>query len=267
LLRLATQQYHGLACEAQLLHGLKDVFKLLHILLQEAHCFIDSRIQQSELRIILILTPGFLLLNSMTKIKICGITNQEDALMAVEAGADALGFVFFQGSPRYISPKQAADIIRSLPPFVHAVGLFVNEKPETVNAIADQCGLDLVQLHGDETPGYCDAIKRRIIKAFRVKDASSLDEMMNYRVAASLLDAWSPAARGGTGTTFNWEIAAKAAALNTIILAGGLTPENVAEAIAMVNPYAVDVSSGVESSPGKKDAGLVTSFIRATRSL
>ncbi|MDD2582811.1 MAG: phosphoribosylanthranilate isomerase [Desulfuromonadaceae bacterium] len=203
----------------------------------------------------------------MVRVKICGITNPEDALMAVEAGADALGFVFFRGSPRYISPRQAADIIRHLPPFVQTVGLFVNEESATVNSVADQCSLDIVQLHGEESPGYCAAIRRRIIKAFRVKDAASLDEITKYPVAACLLDAWSPAAHGGTGTTFNWDIAARAAASRCIILAGGLTPENVAAAAAIVKPYAVDVSSGVESEPGKKDAGLVSCFIRAAKEL
>jgi phosphoribosylanthranilate isomerase len=201
----------------------------------------------------------------MVRVKICGITNVEDALMAVEAGADALGFVFFQGSSRFISPEQAAAIIRVLPPFVQTVGLFVNEEAATVNAIADQCGLDLIQLHGEESPAFCAAIKRRVIKAFRVKDASSIDSIGDYPVAACLLDAWSPAAHGGTGTTFNWEIAARAAATHTIILAGGLTPDNVAGAVAAVRPYAVDVSSGVESAPGRKDAALVTSFIRSCK--
>src|SRR5450756_1712782 len=139
----------------------------------------------------------------MVKVKICGITSLEDALMAVEAGADALGFVFFRGSPRFISPERAAAIICRLPPFVQTVGLFVNEEQATVNEVTDRCGLDLVQLHGEETPGYCAAVRRRIVKAFRVKDASTLDDMANYRVAACLLDAWSPAAHGGTGTTFN----------------------------------------------------------------
>lgn len=187
--------------------------------------------------------------------------------MAVEAGADALGFVFFRGSPRYISPAQAAAIIGCLPPFVQTVGLFVNEESATVNSVADQCGLDIVQLHGEESPEYCAAIRRRVIKAFRVKDAASLDEITKYPVAACLLDAWSPAVHGGTGTTFNWDIAARAAASRCIILAGGLTPENVAAAAAMVKPYAVDVSSGVESGPGKKDAGLVSRFIRAVKEL
>ncbi len=202
----------------------------------------------------------------MVKVKICGITNLEDALMAVEAGADALGFVFFQGSSRHISPDAAAEVIRRLPPFVQTVGLFVNEEAATVNLLADRCGLDIVQLHGDESPEYCTEIRRRIIKAFRVKDGVSLDALPQYRVAACLLDTWSPAAYGGTGTTFNWDIAARAAASRRIILAGGLTPENVAEAIAAVSPCAVDVSSGVESAPGKKDAGKVSRFISATRS-
>ena len=201
----------------------------------------------------------------MVRVKICGITSLEDALMAVEAGADALGFVFFRGSPRFISPERAAAIICRLPPFVQTVGLFVNEEQATVNEVTDRCGLDLVQLHGEESPGYCAAVTRRIIKAFRVKDLSTLDDMTDYRVAACLLDAWSPAAHGGTGTTFNWDIAARAAATQSIILAGGLTPDNVAEAVATVHPYAVDVSSGVECAPGKKDAALMRAFVRAVR--
>ena len=203
----------------------------------------------------------------MTRVKICGITNLEDALMAVEAGADALGFVFFQGSSRFITPENAAAITCHLPPFVQTVGLFVNEESATVNSVADNCALDIVQLHGEESPDYCRAVRRRIIKAFRVKDTSSLDTMADYHVAGCLLDAWSAAAHGGTGTTFNWDIAAHAAASRPIILAGGLTPANVAEAVVTVRPYAVDVSSGVETAPGKKDAALVRRFIRATRSL
>jgi len=202
----------------------------------------------------------------MVKVKICGITNPEDALRAAEAGADALGFVFFDKSPRHIFPEQAAAIIDRLPPFVQTVGLFVNEDLAAVNATADLCGLDLVQLHGEETPEFCRAVRRRIIKAFRVKDITSLEEIRNYHVAACLLDAWSPSAYGGTGKTFNWEIAAAAAASECVILAGGLTPDNVAEAVQIVKPYAVDVSSGVESSPGKKDAELMQRFIRSLRS-
>ena len=198
----------------------------------------------------------------MVRVKICGITNLEDALTAVEAGADALGFVFFQGSPRFVSPEQAAEIICHLPPFVQTVGLFVNEDLEMVNAVADQCGLDVIQLHGEETLGYCKTIRRRVIKAFRVKDISTLDVMVQYQVSGYLLDAWSPAARGGTGQTFNWEIAAEATKRGLrIALAGGLTPDNVAEAVTTVKPYAVDVSSGVESSPGHKDSDKIIKFI------
>ena len=201
----------------------------------------------------------------MVKVKICGITRLEDALSAVAAGADALGFVFHFASPRHISPEQAADIIKQLPPFIQTVGLFVNESRDTVNTTADQCGLDIIQLHGDESPDYCSSINRRIIKAFRVKDFFCLDSVSDYRVAACLLDAWSPAAHGGTGQTFNWEIAAEAAAQRQIILAGGLTPDNVAEAVRCVKPYAVDVSSGVECSPGHKDAEKIRKFIIQAR--
>ncbi|MDU0457677.1 MAG: phosphoribosylanthranilate isomerase [Geobacteraceae bacterium] len=201
----------------------------------------------------------------MIKIKICGITNIEDALAAVEAGADALGFVFYNKSPRNISPDQAAGLIRRLPPFVQTVGLFVNEELAAVNGIADRCGLDIVQLHGDEAPEYCSGVRRRLIKAFRVKDETCLDLINNYDVAACLLDAWSPTAYGGTGKTFNWEIAAAAAASKRIILAGGLTPENVAAAVKTVRPYAVDVSSGVESAPGIKDREKMRSLVRNVR--
>ena len=197
----------------------------------------------------------------MVMVKICGITNLEDALTAVDAGADALGFVFHPKSPRHVFPEQAASIIRHLPPFIQTIGLFVDEPLDMVNATADQCGLDLIQLHGVEKPGYCDSVRRRVVKTFRVKDITSLEPMRDYRVAAFLLDAWSPAAHGGTGQTFNWEIAACASQSNRIILAGGLTPGNVAEAVRTVRPYGVDVSSGVESGPGKKDFLRIIDFI------
>jgi len=201
----------------------------------------------------------------MVKIKICGITDLDDALMAADAGADALGFVFYQRSPRHISPDRAAAIIRALPPFILTVGLFVNEDANTINETADRCGLDIVQLHGEETPEFCSRIRRRVIKAFRVKDSTSLDYLGSYPVAGCLLDAWTPAAHGGTGQTFNWDLAASATTGSTIILAGGLTPDNVAEAVRTVRPYAVDVSSGVESSPGRKDADKVRHFISRAR--
>ena len=202
----------------------------------------------------------------MIQVKICGITNLEDALTAIDAGADALGFVFHPKSPRHVFPEQAAAIIRHLPPFVQTIGLFVDESLDMVNATADQCGLELIQLHGMEKPGYCDSVRRRVIKSFRVKDITSLEPMRDYRVAAFLLDAWSPAAHGGTGQTFNWEIAACAAQSNRIILAGGLTPENVAEAVRKVRPYGVDVSSGVESGPGKKGCRRIIDFISNAKS-
>ena len=201
----------------------------------------------------------------MVKVKICGITNLEDALSAVQADADALGFVFCSASPRNITPDQAADIIRQLPPFVQTVGLFVNADLATVNGTAERCGLDIVQLHGEESPEFCAAVRRRTIKAFRVKDAASLEMINCYPVVACLLDAWSPVAHGGTGHRFNWQIAASAAARLPIILAGGLTPDNVAAAVQQVRPYAVDVSSGVEAAPGKKDATLVREFIKKAR--
>ena len=201
----------------------------------------------------------------MVRVKICGITSLEDALVAVEAGADALGFVFHEQSPRHVTPEDAAGIIAGLPPFVQTVGLFVNRPLEFVNETAARCRLDLVQPHGDEPPEFCDAVERRVIKAFRVKDITSLDPIKNYRVAAHLLDAYSPKAYGGTGLTFNWDIAAVAKGFGPVILAGGLTPDNVREAVEAVQPYAVDVSGGVESSPGKKDAAKVREFIRLAK--
>ncbi|MCM2357766.1 MAG: phosphoribosylanthranilate isomerase [Geobacteraceae bacterium] len=203
----------------------------------------------------------------MVRIKICGITNIEDALQAAGAGADALGFVFHEKSPRYVFPEQAVAIIRALPPFVQAVGLFVNADLEFVNATANQCRLDIVQLHGDEPPEYCDQVNWRVIKAFRIKDISSLDPIINYRVAGHLLDAYSPKAYGGTGTTFNWEIAKEAEKFGPVILAGGLTPDNVRLAVERVAPYAVDVSGGVEATPGKKDPEKVREFIRRAKGL
>jgi len=202
----------------------------------------------------------------MVKVKICGITSREDAFTSVTAGADALGFVFYDKSPRHVSPDQAAEIIRTLPPFVQTVGLFVNQEAAVVNAIADRCGLDIVQLHGDEPPDYCSAVRRRVIKAFRVKDITTLDSLTQYHVSGYLLDTWSPAAHGGTGQTFNWEIAAEAVKLgHRIILAGGLTPSNVNAAVLQVSPYGVDVSSGVESAPGIKDTAKVNQFVEQAR--
>jgi phosphoribosylanthranilate isomerase len=203
----------------------------------------------------------------MVRVKICGITNVEDALLAAEAGADAIGLVFYDKSPRVVTPERAAAIVSALPPFVQAVGLFVNADIDVVNATAEQCRLDLVQLHGDESPEFCAQSVRRVIKAFRVRDAASLDHLNDYRVAGFLLDAWSPLAHGGTGVTFNWELARDAGRFGPIILAGGLTPDNVRSAIETVAPFAVDVSSGVESAPGRKDPDKVRAFIARAKGL
>ncbi len=195
----------------------------------------------------------------MVRVKICGITNREDADMAVALGADALGFVFAP-SPRSVSPQVARRIIQSLPAFVTAVGVFVNEDPARIREIHCTCGLDLVQFHGDESPGLCREWMPRSLKAFRVKDRSVLQQMESYRFGtrAVLLDAYSREARGGTGRVFDWDLAlaAKAAGFS-IILSGGLGPSNVEEAIQRVRPLAVDVNSGVEQRPGRKDPALL----------
>lgn len=202
----------------------------------------------------------------MVKVKICGITNPDDALAAVDAGADALGFVFFKDSPRHIRPAEAGRIIRQLPPFVVTVGVVVNETAETIAAMAAEAGVDCIQLHGDESPALCNSF-RRVIKAVRVASPDSLGPIESCRglVSAFLLDTFTPGAMGGTGRTFNWDIAAEAKQYGPIILAGGLTPDNVAEAIRHVRPYGVDVSSGVEREKGKKDHDKVSLFIRRAR--
>ncbi len=198
----------------------------------------------------------------MVRVKICGITSPGDARHAADCGADAVGLVFFAGSPRCVTPERAREIIGSLPPFVTPVGLFVNEKPETIRQIIDFSGIDMVQLHGDEPPAACHYPPHRVIKALRVKDPTSLEGVGIYPVSALLLDAWVPDAFGGTGRTFNWVLAAEVAREHRVVLAGGLTPENVAAAVASVRPFAVDVSSGVESTPGCKDPLKVAAFIR-----
>ena len=197
------------------------------------------------------------MLTGKPRVKVCGITRIEDALFATELGAHAIGLVFAE-SPRRISPEKAADIVRHLPPFVSAIGVFVNEEADRVRQIVEQCGLSAVQLHGDETPDYARGLPEvKIIKAVRVKDRSSFDGVDRYQVSAFLLDTYSKKARGGTGETFNWELAKEAELPAPFILSGGLNPENMGEAIRAVRPYAVDVSSGVESEPGKKDAELL----------
>ncbi len=188
------------------------------------------------------------------RIKVCGITRYEDARVAVNLGVDALGFIFYPASPRYISPSDAAQITKKLPPFVSKVGVFVNEKISALEEIACEAGTDTIQLHGSETPEYCRSVPFPVIKAFSVKPTSDLDTLSEYDVQGFLLDTWKDGLRGGTGSTFDWNIAIKACSkYKNIILAGGLGPSNIAEALESVSPYAVDVNSGVEISPGVKN--------------
>ncbi len=201
-----------------------------------------------------------------TIVKICGITSPADALAAVEAGADALGLMFYEGSPRNISLKAAAEIVRAIPPFVVKVGVFVNATEEEVSRAIGVCGLNIAQFHGDESPEFCQLFPVMTIKAFRVRDAESLKALPDYPTSAWLLDAYTADKLGGTGAKFNWDLAVEAKKLGRpIFLAGGLTPENVAEAVRQVQPYAVDVSSGVESAPGKKDPAKVRAFVQAAK--
>ena len=205
------------------------------------------------------------------RVKICGLTNLADALAAVAAGADALGFVFVPGTPRFVRPEQAAALIRELPPLVAKVGLFVNADIHTVATLIAQSGVDTIQLHGEEPPAFARQFRGavKVLKAFRIRGAESLAELPAYADAADafLLDAFVPGVPGGTGARFDWTHAVAAgAAGRPVILAGGLTPANVAEAVRTVRPFAVDVSSGVESAPGRKDHAKLAEFIRAAKS-
>ena len=198
------------------------------------------------------------------KVKICGLTSVADARLATEAGADMIGLMFYDGSPRHIPLATAVDISRALSPFVLRVGVFVNpEEAQVVEAIA-ACGLNLLQFHGDETSDFCTQFGLMSVKALRVRDAESLKQLENFNTDAFLLDAYSKSGLGGTGEKFNWDLAVAAQKNGKpIFLAGGLTPENVGDAVKQVRPFAVDVSSGVEFAPGKKDAGKVIAFIQA----
>jgi len=203
------------------------------------------------------------------KIKICGITNLEDAEIAVQEGADALGFVFYSQSPRYVEPAVAKHIIGSLPPFVLPVGVFVNQDPDMVRRLFDDCGLALAQLHGDESPSFCESLKRPVLRAFRVRDRSNFLALAEFKgrmgVRGFVIDAFSETVYGGTGQTTDWSLAGEVAKAVPVILAGGLTPENVQDAIRQVQPYGVDVSSGVEQCPGRKDSAKIRAFIQSVR--
>jgi len=189
------------------------------------------------------------------RIKICGITRYEDARAAVGLGVDALGFIFAPQSPRYISPTDAAEIIRRLPPFVSRVGVFVDEDPYQVVGVARMAGIDTLQLHGSESPQYCESMPMPVVKAFSVKDDFDIKAISPYKtIAGVLLDTWDPERKGGSGRPFDWTVAVEACRkYDKLILSGGLSAVNIKNAIETVCPYAVDVNSGVEVGPGVKN--------------
>lgn len=203
-----------------------------------------------------------------TRIKVCGITSVEDACVAVAAGADAIGLVFYAKSPRYVTPEQAAAIARAVGPFVTTVGLFVDAGRAEVEAVLAQVPLQLLQFHGNESAAFCASFQRPFIKALRMADGVDVAAVEAEFAAAGalglLLDSYSPAAPGGTGETFGWERIPVERRL-PLILAGGLSPDNVAAAVRYVRPYAVDVSSGVEIAPGRKDSAKIAAFVQAVR--
>ena len=201
----------------------------------------------------------------MGRVKICGITNIEDAVAAAEYGADAIGFVFQPKSPRAITPETAKNIVSALPPFITTIGVFVNESKLEIERIIRYVGLNIVQLHGNEPPDACQ-LNRKVIKAIRVKDLTDLEPLKRYDVSAFLLDTYSPHTMGGTGQIFNWDIAVEAKKFGRIILAGGLNHENIEEAIKWVRPYGIDVATGVESNKkGEKDHKKLKLFIEKAR--
>jgi phosphoribosylanthranilate isomerase len=201
----------------------------------------------------------------VTRVKICGITSAEDAAAAVEAGADALGFVFVPGTPRLVHLDAAERIVKDLPPFVTTVGVFVDQSLEDILRIAGRCQLRAVQLHGNEPEAFSRRIPLTVIKAIRVRDARDLAPIGTYPAHAFLLDAFVEGQAGGTGTPISWDLARHATGKAPIILSGGLRPETVAQAVRTVRPYGVDVSSGVEAGPGRKDHKKVREFIAAVR--
>ena len=203
-------------------------------------------------------------LTHMTWIKICGITNIEDGLKAASLGTDALGFIF-AASPRRVEPAAVRAIVQTLPTSIFKVGVFLNHPLHKVQEIAAYCNLNGLQFHGEESPDYCQKFSQEVIKTIRIKDIESLKDMAKYPNVSILLDTYSPTQGGGTGTTFPWEIAIKAKNERNFILSGGLTPLNVGEAIKKIRPMGVDVCSGVETSPGKKDPLKMTEFIKEVR--
>lgn len=206
----------------------------------------------------------------MTKVKICGITDLEDALLSAKFGADALGFNFYEKSPRYIAPEKAREIAEQLPKGITKVGVFVNENLDKIAEIARIVKLDSLQLHGEETPEFARALKQKtnleIIKAFRVSTEFQPEDVLHYNIDAVLLDAYSPKEHGGTGETFNWEIAKKVQGIfPKLYLAGGISQDNIARAIYEVNPFAVDACSSLEETKGKKNQEKLLSLFAAIK--
>ena len=202
------------------------------------------------------------------RIKICGITNKEDALNAVSLGADALGFIFYDKSPRAVHPDTVEEIVMNLPPFITLVGVFVNETKETIQAVSRQCKLNLIQLHGNEPPSFCQSLEKRVIKAIKVKEDNDIQQIRNYQgsVSSILLDTKVDQQEGGTGITFDWGLALKAKEYDIpIILAGGINQTNIEKAIQLVNPYGLDISSGVEAAPGKKEYSKLQDIFKIAR--
>ena len=204
----------------------------------------------------------------MVRVKICGITNISDALIAAECGADALGFIFYPKSQRYVEPVKAKEIIQKLPPEISKVGVFVNHEVREVKEIAQFCGLDLIQLHGDEPPEYCAQFPMSsLIKAVSYRTEQEILKLRSYPVAAILMDGRDPGRFGGTGENSDWRLAIMAKETHPLMLAGGLNKENIRKAIETVRPEAVDINSGVEISPGKKDPRKITEIVRMVREI
>jgi len=206
-------------------------------------------------------------MENMVKVKICGITNLEDALAAADAGADAIGFVFYPESPRFIDPGKARAIIARLPVFITTVGIFVDESEELIRRVIREGGIQVLQFHGSESPILCTRFREKVIKAIRIKDEESIKEMQMYDVNTFLLDTKVDGTMGGTGKTFNWKYAEMAKEYGRIILSGGLNASNVGDAVRLIQPYGVDVSSGVEIRPGEKDHHKIIEFVREAKKL
>lgn len=202
----------------------------------------------------------------MVRAKVCGITNRDDALCAVDAGADALGFIFYDKSPRYVTPEVVGEIVAELPPFVTPVGVFVNASEARMDAVVKLAGLRAIQLHGDEPPEACLGHAVPVIRVMRVGEDFDPEQMRAYLVDTYMLDTAKSGTYGGTGETFDWAKAVAAKEMGRIVLSGGLNPDNVTDAMETVRPYAVDIGSGVEAEPGKKDHEKVKQFLKAVRS-